>query len=73
VSCPSATFCVAVGSDGAAMGWNGASWSAPQSIDPNLANKGRPFLGIDAVSCPSASLCVAVAANGTAVIGRQAG
>ena len=73
LSCPSASFCVAVGSDGSAIGWNGTSWSAPQSVDPSLANQGRPQLGIDAVSCPSTSLCVAVFPDGNAVIGRQAG
>ena len=73
VSCPTATFCVAVGSDGNAIEWNGTTWSAPQSVDPNLATSGQPLLGIDAVSCPAASFCVALFADGNAVIGRQAG
>jgi hypothetical protein len=64
---------VAIGDDGSAIEWNGTSWSAPQSIDPHLANKGGGFLGVDSVSCPTASFCVAVFPDGRAVIGRLAG
>ena len=81
VSCPSATFCVAVVSDGRALVWDGTSWSAPQSINPNLANargqattssNGHPSLGFKSVSCPSPTFCVAVGSDGSVVIGRQA-
>jgi hypothetical protein len=61
VSCPSATFCVAIdgsdadGSD--ALTYNGTSWSAPVHIGP----------AVDGVSCPSATFCVAVDKNGDAL------
>jgi hypothetical protein len=58
VSCPSAAFCVAVGSDESGSGalvetWNGTSWSVTQS----------PPVGtsvLRAVACPSATFCAAV-------------
>ena len=33
VSCPSASFCVAVDAGGNALTFNGSSWSAPAKID----------------------------------------
>ena len=63
VSCPSSSFCVAVGG-GDALTWNGTSWSQPVPIDPN-------GYGHTSVSCPSSSFCVAVDSNGNAVIGRS--
>jgi hypothetical protein len=71
VSCPTASFCVAVGSDGSEAEWNGSSWSAFRSIDPNLVNKGQPMGGLEAVSCPTADFCAAVFADGNAVVGRR--
>jgi hypothetical protein len=56
VSCPTATFCMAVDESGNnALTWNGASWSQPASIDP-----GGDRVELTSVSCPSASFCVAV-------------
>ena len=57
VSCPSSTFCMAVGNDptqAVAMDWNGTSWSTLQAPSPGTYN----FL--DGVSCPSATSCIAV-------------
>jgi hypothetical protein len=59
VSCPSASFCVAVDINGHALTYNGSSWSAPVSIDA---------VGLFSVSCPSSSFCAAVnVINGDAV------
>jgi hypothetical protein len=59
VSCPSSTFCAAVGSAGdgvqtfgVASTWNGSSWSRQETISPQA--------GLDGVSCPTANFCVAV-------------
>jgi hypothetical protein len=58
VSCPSATFCVAVGGPdpggdySVALTYNGTSWSAPTILLPGGA--------LTSVSCSSATLCVAV-------------
>jgi len=82
VSCPTATFCVAVVSDGNVIVWSGTSWSTPQPIDPNLASargpaatssNGHPSLGMKSVSCPTATFCVAVGSDGDVVMGRMAG
>jgi hypothetical protein len=62
VSCPSATFCVAVGTDGAGElieRWNGRSWSA-------ATPKSRSSAILSGVSCPSARSCFAVGSNLTA-------
>src|ERR1700683_2343991 len=50
VSCPSASFCVAVDNMGYVMTYNGTSWSAPADIDGT-----RPMR---ALSCVSSSFCV---------------
>jgi hypothetical protein len=59
ISCPTASFCVAVGptGEGTAATFDGSKWSPPTSL-------GIPE-GATAVSCSSASFCVAVG-------GRQA-
>ena len=57
VSCPSASFCVAVDGSGNVLTYNGSSWSVPKSID---AGGG----GLTSVSCPSASFCAAVDNDG---------
>lgn len=62
VSCPSASFCVAVDDMGNALTYNGHSWSAPGNIDtaginPNLVS----------VSCTSRSFCMAVDDQGDAI------
>jgi hypothetical protein len=65
VSCPSASFCTAVGyyegsggQDPLLMTWSGGSWTAAKG--PLPADSASPAsAGLDAVSCPSASFCVA--------------
>ena len=57
ISCPSSTFCVAVGTNGYAQTYNGSSWGTPQFIDPSLNLSGSPLISI---SCPSTSFCAAV-------------
>ena len=59
VSCPSASFCVAVNGYSNAFTWNGTSWSKPDLIDPNNT--------LVSVSCPSASFCVVMDGYGNAV------
>jgi hypothetical protein len=61
VSCPSASFCVAVDGNGNVFYWNGSSWSGPNTIDLN----GQ---GLSSVSCPSPSFCVAVDGTGNALM-----
>ncbi|MGO9973770.1 MAG: hypothetical protein ACLP01_13385 [Solirubrobacteraceae bacterium] len=57
ISCPSSTFCVAVGTNGYAQTYNGSSWGTPQFIDPSPNLSGSP---ITSISCPSTSFCAAV-------------
>jgi len=64
VSCPSASFCVAVDAAANALIYNGSGWSAPQLIDPAVFNNANV---VNSVSCASASFCVAVDAAGNAV------
>ena len=59
VSCPSASFCVAVDNAGNALTYNGSSWSSPSNIDGSSS--------INSVSCPSASFCIAVDNAGNAL------
>ncbi len=59
MSCPSASFCVAVGPTGTALTYNGSSWSAPIDIDGTDA--------LTSVSCPSTSFCAAVDSSGRAL------
>jgi hypothetical protein len=56
VSCPSASFCVAVDYSGHALTYNGTAWSTPVDIDGNNM--------LRSVFCPSASFCTAVDGNG---------
>ena len=60
VSCFGSNFCIAVDDHGNAIKYDGSSWSAPESIDPN----GR---GINSVSCTSTSFCMAVDYTGNAL------
>lgn len=53
VSCPSASFCMAVLGSGYAAVYNGTAWSKPARL-PSAA--GQP----DSVSCPTAAFCLAV-------------
>jgi hypothetical protein len=62
VSCPSAKFCVAVGTDGSGViieRWNGTRWSVS-------APRSAPSAMLNGVSCLSASSCFAVGSNLTA-------
>jgi hypothetical protein len=64
VSCPTATFCMAVDQSGNnALQWNGTSWSAPASTDP-----GGDKVELNSVSCASPSFCVAVDSLGRALV-----
>ena len=56
VSCPSATFCMAVDEYGYALNFNGSTWSSPLSVDP----KGI----LSSVSCPTTTFCAAVDGSG---------
>jgi hypothetical protein len=53
VSCPSATFCVAVDDVGDALTYNGTSWSAPTKIH-------GPGDNGQSVSCTSPTFCAEV-------------
>ena len=60
VSCPSATFCVAVGeSDGTLIeSWNGSAWSPVLSLSLSSGSQ------LDGVACTSPAFCVAVGFDG---------
>src|SRR5664279_2813017 len=58
VSCPTATFCAAVDTQGAALTFNGTTWTPPITITDSAD------YGWTSVSCPSASFCVAVGDGG---------
>ena len=58
VSCPTASFCVAVDGYGNAFTYNGSTWSSPKSIDAGNT--------LESVSCPTASFCAAVDYSGNA-------
>src|SRR4051812_48824378 len=60
VSCPTATFCAVLDSNGRALTWNGQNASAPTKIEPAV-NRGV------AVSCASPTHCVAIDRWGGAV------
>jgi len=62
VSCPSTTFCMAVG-DGDAVAYGGGRWSSPKPIDRNRSENG----GLVTVSCVSDRFCMAGDGSGDAV------
>ncbi len=64
ISCPTATFCAAVGVGGYGQTFNGSSWGTPADIDPSSNPSGHTLTG---VSCPSASFCMAVDQAGNAI------
>ena len=64
ISCPTTTFCAAVGAGGYGQTFNGSSWGSPTNIDPSSNPSGHT---LTAVSCPSASFCMAVDQAGNAV------
>ena len=55
VSCPSASFCVAVLGSGYAAMYDGTTWSPPTKLSSS-SSAGEP----DSVSCPTVSFCMAV-------------
>jgi hypothetical protein len=61
VSCPTATFCMAVDDEGNAIKFDGRSWSRPTPLH---------VLGMTAVSCPSAQFCVAGDINNSVLVFR---
>ncbi len=63
VACPAAGFCLAVDKSGQFTTWNGTSWSAMASFDPN-ATPSFP----DSVACSSPSVCVAAGGDGFAEV-----
>ena len=75
VSCPSASYCVAVGNyldssgnwDGLLLTWSDGAWTAAEAPLPDGAPSGGTYLY--GVSCASASYCVAVGTYG----GNQGG
>jgi hypothetical protein len=60
ISCPSVSFCAAVGTGGFVETFDGRAWSTPIQPDPNGNS-------LTAVSCASASFCVAVDNLGQAI------
>lgn len=62
VSCPTASFCMAIRYLNA-MSYTRGQWSASQKIV-----RKRTFDGLEAVSCPTARFCMAVGDGGTAYI-----
>ncbi len=64
ISCPTTTFCAAVGVGGWGQTFNGSSWGAPANIDPSTNPSGHT---LTAISCPSASFCAAVDQAGDAL------
>ena len=56
VSCPSASFCMAVLESGYAATYDGTTWSRPARLS---SSAGEP----DSVSCPTVSFCLAVDAR----------
>lgn len=64
MSCPSASFCIAVDDHGNALSYDGRSWSAPVGIDVDADGLG---VGLNSVSCPSPSFCMAVDGQGNAL------
>jgi hypothetical protein len=62
VSCPSASFCMAVLQSGYAARYDGTTWSRPAQLPSAVG--GEP----DSVSCPTASFCLAVDARDSATL-----
>jgi len=60
ISCPTASFCAAVGTAGFVDTFNGGAWGTPTQPDPNGNS-------LTAVSCPTASFCAAVDNLGQAI------
>ncbi|NNN21768.1 MAG: hypothetical protein HKL80_07200 [Acidimicrobiales bacterium] len=63
VSCPTASFCMAVDSNGRVLHFNGTTWTPPVSID------GINY--VSSVSCQTVSFCIAVDHSGNALRARE--
>jgi hypothetical protein len=63
VACPTATRCIAVGSQGAAE-WNGKTWTLERSAKPRRGT-------LTAVSCSTRKLCIAVGTRHGAVFAER--
>jgi hypothetical protein len=59
VSCSSATWCIAVGEAGTAIGWHDGQWTSPVPL-----NSGG---SVSTVSCPTSQFCVAISDGGQAI------
>ena len=59
VSCPTSTFCMAVGNGGQRTIFDGTTWSLPTDVADGIA-----LIDVD---CPSANVCLAIDAEGSAV------
>ena len=57
VSCATPTSCATVDPSGNVFTFDGTSWSAPRSVDPQ--GVGRDATGVTSVSCPASQTCVA--------------
>ncbi|HET7820466.1 MAG TPA: hypothetical protein VFL10_02990 [Ornithinibacter sp.] len=58
VSCPTATWCMAVDQSGHALHWNGTSWSAPTVVAAEPDDLGNHWMGFRSVSCPTTHFCL---------------
>jgi len=62
ISCPTATWCLAVDRSGQALTYDGTTWSAPSLVQPI----GDGTAGFTAVSCPTTQFCFAIGSGFTA-------
>ncbi|HET7820467.1 MAG TPA: hypothetical protein VFL10_02995 [Ornithinibacter sp.] len=70
VSCPTTTWCLAVGQFGESWIWSGGAWATSGSLPPDPLN---PYsYDFVAVSCPSTTFCLAVV-NGRGLATWRAG
>lgn len=61
VSCPTTSWCLAVGEFGHSWVWSGGAWAASGSVDPPDTDADLEF---SSVSCPTTSFCLATLHNG---------
>ena len=64
VSCPTATWCMAVDLSGRVSTFNGTSWSTPKAVFARVDGQNP---GVRAVSCPTTTFCLAVSDFGYGV------
>jgi hypothetical protein len=60
VSCPTSTWCLAVGEYGESWIWSGGAWSRSGTVDSTDSGSN---LGFNAVSCPTTGFCLATLWN----------